>query len=184
MLVIDLTSFPTLTTERLVLRALVATDAPALFTIRAHERVMQFIGRRRATNVQDALDLIAAIQQGQQANDGITWAITLKGDDTLIGTIGYYRLKKEHYRGEIGYMLSADHWRKGIMGEALDAAVTCGFSRLGFHSIEADTDPLNVASNTLLARHGFVREGLFKENFFWNGEFKDSAVWSRLAPVQ
>ena len=182
MLVIDLAPFPTLTTERLVLRALVPTDAPALFAIRADERVMQFIGRRRATTLQDASDLISAIHAGTEANDGITWAITLKGDDTLIGTIGYYRLKKEHYRGEIGYMLSADHWRKGIMGEALEAAVACGFDHLGFHSIEADTDPLNIASNTLLARHGFVREGLFKENFFWDGVFRDSAIWSRLAP--
>jgi [ribosomal protein S5]-alanine N-acetyltransferase len=182
MLVIDMTTFPTLTTERLVLRALRETDAPALFAIRTDERVMQFIGRRRATTLQDALDLIAVIHRDQQANDGITWAITLKGDDTLIGTIGYYRLKKEHYRGEIGYLLSANHWRRGIMGEALEAAVACGFERFGFHSIEADTDPLNVASNTLLARHGFVREGFFKENFFWDGEFKDSAVWSRLSP--
>ncbi len=86
MLVIDLTPFPTLTTDRLVLRALVAADAPALFTIRADERVMQFIGRRRATTVQDAVDLISAIHAGAEANDGITWAITFKGDDTLIGT--------------------------------------------------------------------------------------------------
>ena len=69
------------------------------------------------------------------------------------------------------------------MHEALEAVVACGFERLGFHSIEAITDPRNEASNALLLRCGFTREGLFKEDFFWNGEFLDSAVYSRLAPV-
>jgi ribosomal-protein-alanine N-acetyltransferase len=105
----------------------------------------------------------------------------MKSDDTMIGAIGYYRLKKEHYRGEVGYLLAIEHWRKGIMREALDAVVECGFKRLGFHSIEAITSPENTASNALLASCGFVREGLFKEDFFWNGEFRDSAHWSKLA---
>ena len=181
MLTVNFSPFPVMTTERLVLRKLVRTDAPALFAMRSDERVMQHIGRPRATALEDARKLIAVCTKDHASNHGITWAITMRNDDTQIGTIGYYRLKLEHYRAEIGYMLSPGHWRKGIMGEALEAAVACGFERFGFHSIEADTDPLNVASNTLLARHGFVREGLFKENFFWNGEFKDSAVWSRLA---
>ncbi len=106
---------------------------------------------------------------------------TLKGDDRMIGTAGFYRLKKEHFRGEIGYMLSPDHWRKGIMSEAVEAVVQCGFGQLGFHSIEAVTDPANTASNRLLERLGFVREGYFREDFFFDGRFYDSAVWSRLA---
>ena len=190
MLALDLSDFPVLTTERLVMRQLSAADAPALFAMRSDDRVMQHIGRPMATTLQDATDLIDRIAADRTANTGITWALTLKasssrsieGDDTLIGTIGYYRLKLEHHRGEIGYMLGFDHWGKGLMGEALDAAVGCGFERFKFHSIEAVTDPRNTASNTLLERHGFMREGLFKEDYYWNGEFLDSAVWSKLAP--
>lgn len=182
MLTLDLSDFPTLRTERLLLREPRSTDAPALFSMRSDESVMQYIGRRRATTLADAEELLDRIAADRASNTGITWAITLHGDDTIVGTIGYYRIKFEHYRGEVGYMLHADHWRKGIMREALEAVVQCGFDRLGFHSIEADTDPLNTGSNALLASCGFTREGLFKESFFWNGTFQDSAVWSRLAP--
>lgn len=181
MLELDLSTFLVLRTQRLVLRELRADDAPALFDMRNDERVMRHIGRPRATALADAEKLITTIASDRANNLGITWGITFAPDDTLIGTIGYYRLKLEHHRGEIGYMLGADHWGKGIMGEALDAAVDCGFDRFRFHSIEAITDPRNERSNRLLERHGFVREGLFKENFFWNGEFQDSAVYSRLA---
>ena len=182
MITLDLSEFPVLSTARLHLRELLPGDAPALFAMRSDERIMAHIGRPRATTLQDAETLIASITKSRSENTGITWALTLHGDDTLIGTIGYYRLKLEHHRGEIGYMLSFDHWGKGLMGEALEAAVACGFERFKFHSIEAVTDPRNTASNKLLERHCFVREGLLKENFFWNGEFQDSAVYSRLAP--
>ena len=181
MLTLDLTEFPVLTTDRLHLRELTAADGPALFAMRSDERIMAHIGRPRATTLQDAEELIATIAKGRTENTGITWALTLHGDDLLIGTIGYYRLKLEHHRGEIGYMLAYDHWGKGLMGEALEAAVACGFERFRFHSIEAITDPRNTASNRLLERQGFAREGLFRENYYWNGEFQDSAVWSRLA---
>lgn len=181
MLALPASPFPILATERLVLRELLATDAQALFIMRSDARVMHHIGRPIATTLRDAEELIERIAQDRKDGTGITWSITLKDNDMLIGTIGYYRLKLEHYRGEIGYMLSADHWRKGLMGEALEAAVECGFEHIGFHSIEAITDPENIASNGLLEKHGFTREGLFKENFYWNGEFKDSAVWCKLS---
>lgn len=182
MLTLDLSCFPVLTTERLVLRELSLADAPAIFAMRSDDRAMRHIGRPRATGVEDAIKLIERIANDRSANEGIAWGLTLKSDGTLIGTIGYHRLKLEHHRGEIGYMLGFDHWGKGLMGEALDAAVDCGFDRFRFHSIEAVTDPRNAPSNKLLERHGFAREGLLKENFYWNGEFQDSAVWSKLAP--
>lgn len=182
MLTLDLSIFPVLNTSRLVLRELSMADAPALLAMRSDDRVMRHIGRPRASRTEDITVLLERVAKDRSMNEGITWGLTLKGEEGLIGTIGYYRLKLEHHRGEIGYMLGHDHWGKGLMGEALDAAVDCGFERFRFHSIEAVTDPRNTASNKLLERHGFVREGLFKENYYWNGEFQDSAVWSKLAP--
>lgn len=183
MLELDFSVFPELRTERLHLRELTQADAPALHAMRSDPRVMQHIGRPLSTTLADSELLIEQIAQGRKDNTGITWAITLNTDPTVIGTIGYYRLKPEHHRGEIGYLLAADHWRKGYMGEALEAAIDAGFQRFRFHTIEAITDPLNTASNALLARHGFVREGSFKENYLWNGVFHDSAVWSRMSPL-
>lgn len=177
----DLSEFPVIITRRLVLREPVARDAPALFAMRSDERVMQHIGRPRATTLGDAEELIATIARMRAENNGIGWAITLKGSDTLIGTIGFHRIVKEHYRAEIGYMLHPDHWRRKIMSEALQAVIQYGFTTLHLHSIEAVTDPINLASNRSLQRAGFVQEGLFKENYHWNGKFHDSAVWSLLA---
>ena len=158
----DLSSFPELRTERLVLSAVTRYDAPALFRIRSYQRVMEHIGRPMATTIKDASDVIDRLLNEQTDNNGITWAIAQDRDPALIGTIGYYRLKKEHYRGEVGYALHSDHWRNGIMTEALTAVLQCGSRRSRFHSIEAGTDPRSTASNAVLERCGFVREGSFK----------------------
>lgn len=184
MLELDLSDFPVLTTARLRLRELRMEDAPALFALRTDERVMRHIGRTRPTAVADVEQLITTIATDRAANAGISWAITLTGNDELIGTIGFYRLQLAHHRAEIGYLLHPDQWGQGLMGEALEAVVGAGFERFRFHSIEARTDPDNHASNRLLERHGFAQEGLLRESYFHNGVFQDTAVWARLTPVR
>lgn len=180
MLTVDFADFPTLCSTRLVLREMTPADAPALFSMRSDARVMEHIGRPRASTLQDAVDLQERIATDLAANSGITWAIQLQDDPVMIGTIGYYRMKLEHHTAEVGYMLGADHWGKGYMSEALQAVVQCGFDRFLFHRIEAITDPRNNASRKLLEKCGFSLEGIQRENFLWNGEFQDSTIYARL----
>lgn len=181
MLYLDFSRPSDLLTTRLLLRELVTADAPALFALRSDERVMRMIARPRAAALHEAEQLITVIAADRAANTGITWGITLREDDTLIGTIGFYRVKPEHHCAEVGYLLHPDHWRKGLMSEALDAVVLHGFSTMGFHRIEAITDPGNTASNALLARHGFQQEAHLREDLRWAGRYLDSLVWGRLA---
>jgi ribosomal-protein-alanine N-acetyltransferase len=176
-------TFPVLRTQRLLLRRIVASDAPALFVMRSDDRVMRHIPRPMATSITEAARLISAMDEVRAANDGITWGIVPAEGGDLIGTIGFYRWKKEHFRAEVGYLLHPDHWGKGLAGEALDAVVEHGFRVFGLHSIEAVTAPANTASNALLARHDFVQEAHFREDHFWNGRFLDSLVWSRLSDL-
>src|SRR5690242_7613856 len=116
---INFNPFPTLITERLVLRKIGDEDAPEIFTLRSDERVMKYIDRPRAKSIEDARMLISKMDEALVKNEGITWGITLKPGLKVIGTIGYWRIMKEHFRAEIGYQLHFDLQRKGIMQEAL-----------------------------------------------------------------
>jgi len=42
----------------------------------------------------------------------------------------------------------------------------------------ANVNPANLASIKLLERNNFTREGYFKESFFFNGRFLDTAIYS------
>ncbi|MGE5859464.1 MAG: GNAT family N-acetyltransferase, partial [Ignavibacteria bacterium] len=55
-----------------------------------------------------------------------------------------------------------------------------GFKVMNLHSIEANVNPDNKASIRLLERNNFTREAYFKENYFYNGKFLDSAIYSLL----
>jgi ribosomal-protein-alanine N-acetyltransferase len=133
-----------------------------------------------AVTIQDALDLIKKMADSLTNNDGISWAVTLKDDGKLIGTIGFWRMMKEHYRAEIGYMLHPQFQGKGIMQEAMTIVLDYGFNTMKLHSVEANVNPANTASIKFLERNRFQREAYFKENFYYGGKFLDSAIYSLL----
>ncbi len=172
--------FPTLATERLNLRMISLDDAEAMFPMRSDERMMAYIPRSRAKTINDVTALIQTMLDGFEKRDSIIWSITLKNDPKLIGTIGFWRMKKEDFRVEVGYLIHADFWQKGITYEALQPVLAYAFKVMNCHSIEAVIDPQNVASERLLQKCGFVKEAHFKENCFWDGRFLDSVVYSLL----
>ena len=181
MLQTNFAAFPILSTKKLLLRRITDQDAPEILQMRSDERVMQYIDRERAKTLDDARLFVKRIDDSLKMNDGITWGIAWKETPgILLGTIGYWRIMKEHYRAEIGYMLSPDHWKKGIMKEALLKVIDVGFTALKLHSIEAHINPANAASANILRSAGFIKEAFFKENFFYNDTFRDTEIYSLL----
>jgi [ribosomal protein S5]-alanine N-acetyltransferase len=180
MLTIDLSFFPSASSDRLTLRMLGASDADQLFALRSDPIVMLHVDRPLANTVDDAAALIGKVGAGIANNESIHWAITEKGNDALIGLIGFWRIVKEHHYAELGYMLAPSHWGRGIMSEAIGVMLPVGFGTLGLHRVEAITRPQNIASIRALEKNRFVREGHFREDTFWNGAYHDSLHFGRL----
>lgn len=180
MLTISFTPFPNLETERLLLRRVVPADVKEIFELRSNPETMKYIPRPLLKTDEDALEHVAMIDSKIDTNEGINWAITLKDNPKLIGIIGHYRIKPEHFRAEIGYMLLPDYHGKGIISEAVKEALRYGFQVMKLHSIEAVIDPENKASAKVLEKNGFVKEAHFKENEYYDGRFWDSVVYSLL----
>ncbi|MFM9943671.1 MAG: GNAT family N-acetyltransferase [Bacteroidia bacterium] len=180
MLELNFHPFPTFDTERLTLRRVTMVHSQDMFNLRADINAMRYLDRPIAETLDDAEDLIKRMDNDIDNNTGIGWGIFLKNTNRLIGTIGYYRMKKENYRAEIGYMLLPDFWKQGIMSEAMKPIINFGFNEMKLHSIEADINPNNEASAAILKKHGFVQEAYFKENVYSNGQFLDTEIYSLL----
>ena len=166
--------FPVLETERLILRKISMDDAEDMFHLRTNEDAMKYINKPKLTSIDDAKEIIKKMNDP----DRIQWGITLKTSDTIIGTIGYHRIEKEHYRAEIGYMLHPQYWNTGLMSEAITKVINYGFDEMKLHSIEAIINPGNTISRKILKKFNFIKEAYFKENFFFEGKFYDSEVYS------
>ena len=180
MLTINFTPFPNLETERLLLRQVNESDVNEVFALRSNPETMKYIPRPLVKTIDDALEHIAMINVKIENNEGINWAITYKGSPKLIGILGHYRIKTEHHRAEIGYMLHKEHNGKGIITEAVQEVVKYGFNEMKLHSIEAIIDPENFGSEKVLQKCGFIKEAHFKENEFFEGRFIDSVIYSIL----
>lgn len=182
MLSVNFSPFPVLSTGRLMMRQITQEDVNEIFFLRSDKRVLQFLGKDPATSIEEASFFIKKINELEKNNDGITWGIILKDEEKLVGTICYWNITKEHYRAEIGYALHPDRQGKGIMQEAISEIIKYGFTIMKLHSVEAKVDPNNASSIKLLERNNFIREGLFKEDYFYKGKFLDSAIYSLLTP--
>ena len=182
MLSINFNPFPLIETGRLTLRQVQQSDVNGIFFLRSDKKVLKYLDREPAATIEEAALWIQKINDLEKNNNAVTWAITLKPDLTLIGTICFWNITKEHYRAEIGYALNPDHQSKGIMQEAMTAVLDYGFKIMKLHSIEANVNPNNLSSIKLLERNNFIREGYFKENYFFNGKFSNSAIYSLISP--
>jgi [ribosomal protein S5]-alanine N-acetyltransferase len=184
MLVTKFKIFPELTTDRLLLRQITSADSEAIFRLRSDRDIMKYIDRPLAESIEDAVKWIEMVNDAMQNEEGVPWAICLKEDPVkLIGSIGFWRMQKQHYRAEVGYLLDPFFHGIGYMTESINKVVDFAFTIMNFHSIEAIIDPRNIASAKTLEKSGFVREAYFKENYYWNGVFCDTAIYSKLTHV-
>lgn len=181
MFTFDFDTFPVLETERLMLKAISMDFAEDIFRQRSKKEVMQYIARPLLQSKIEAQDLVKNYEFLYEQRITISWALVLKEGSRMIGTVGFPRVNKENYRGEVGYSLDPDYWYKGYMNEALKKVLAFGFEELNFHSIEAMIHPDNKSSSNLVLKHGFVKEAHFKQYTYFNGEFLDVEVYSLLS---
>lgn len=173
-------SFPILESNRLLFRNFNNNDAVFLFKIRSHPAVIRYLDTFPQKQQSEATALIKNNWKSFEQKTGLNWAIVEKENQQFIGYFGFWRLIKAHSRAEMGYALHPDYWRKGYMNETLQIMINFAFLQLCVHSLEANVNPNNKASIALLKRNGFVQEAYFKEDYFFNGKFVDSMIFSLL----
>lgn len=184
MLTLNFNPFPLLYTQRLQLTPFSANDVNEIISLRSNKETMKYIDRPLINTAEEASQLIQKIIEGINSNEAITWAIALQNEGLLIGTVGFWKIDKEHHRPEIGYMLHPDHQKKGLMQEAVAAVLNYGFNVMQLHSVEANVNPANEDSKKFLEKNKFVQEAYFRENYYYNGQFMDSAIFSLLTPIK
>ena len=174
------THFPSLTTNRLLLRQIQPQDVEALFATFSDEEAMQFYGHEPHRSLDDTRALIEQIQARYARQEAIRWGITLKGEDRVIGSCGFYHFDAGFHRAETGYELHRVFWGQGMMTEAMSAILTFGFTELGLHRIEAIIDIANERSKGLLLKLGFTYEGNLRQRYFFRDRFEDEHYFGLL----
>jgi [ribosomal protein S5]-alanine N-acetyltransferase len=173
-------AFPILETERLILREATEEDAKDMVVYLSDQLVVKHMGISACETPEEVLGEIEWYKSIYKNGTGIRWGITLKDSGKVIGSCGFLNRNPKHYRSEVGYELSREHWGKGIANEALERVLKFGFEQLGLERIEALIEPKNLSSQKLVERQGFTREGLLRHYEYTNGKFDDLYMYSIL----
>ncbi len=165
--------FPTIVTERLILRALKNSDVAEICYLRSDAIVNKYSKRPLTKTHEEAIEFIQMINEGVAEQKRIYWSICLKEfPEKLIGTICLWNYSEDMLTAEVGYDLGTKFHQKGIMSEALKAVLQYGIKEMKFVTIEAFTHKNNDASKKLLEKHQFklMNERVDKTN-------KDNSIY-------
>ncbi len=163
-------TFPSLSTRRLQLREIVASDAPALLAIHGDREAMKWFGTDPLSDLEAAERVIAGFANMRQASSGVRWGIVHADPGrggALLGTCGVFRWNRGWRTCLTGYELARHAQGQGYMTEALRAIFGWAFATMDVDRIEAQVHPDNAPSIALLRRLGFVEEGLLREAGYW-----------------
>lgn len=175
-----MSTFPTLHTQRLHLRELMASDAPALFAIYSGTQSMRWFGADPMTDPAQAHALIETFAHWRtQPNPGTRWGLEFEG--ALIGSCGLFKWNRGWNSCSLAFELAPEARGLGLMGEALHTLLDWGVEHMQLHRMEALVHPQNSASLKLLERLGFKTEGALREAGLWNGQRHDLHVLGLLA---
>ncbi len=135
--------------DRLILRPLLIGDATAISCIRSDEQVNKYIDRASQLSEVGAKDFILKIQKGYEIRQWFYWAIFLKSELQIVGTICLFHIDEIENTAELGYELSSNYHRCGIIKEAMKEVLKFAKS-ISISKLYAYTKPDNIASVKLL----------------------------------
>jgi ribosomal-protein-alanine N-acetyltransferase len=172
--------FPSLETERLILRQLTHEDVDFVFRHFSDSAVTQYLmDEPPVTEYAQAQEIIQFYSESAGKTHN-RWVMIRKSDHQPIGTCGYHKWARRYFRAEIGYDLGPGFWGQGYMTEALRAVISNGFERMGLNRIEALVYVENDRSIRLLQRLGFKQEGMLRDYYYLDGEFYDHYLFALL----
>jgi ribosomal-protein-alanine N-acetyltransferase len=179
-------TFPTITTEQLILRDFSEADVAAVFELFTDGRVTEFYDFDTFSDIEQANKLVAVNIRRNAAQDGtsLRWAICLADSPSqAIGSCGFHSANKNFQSIEIGYELRPNHWGSGLAFEAVSQMLDFCFSNhvpFRVNRVSATTNLESRKSIALLRRLGFSEEGVLRQYGFWKSQFHDVRLFSFL----
>ena len=81
---------------------------------------------------------------------------------------------------ELGYWLSEEYWRQGIMSEAVQIICREAFQTFDIIRISAEPFAYNAGSRGVLEKAGFTYEGTMRNGIYKNGQVHSYCIYSIL----
>jgi [ribosomal protein S5]-alanine N-acetyltransferase len=167
-----------LETERLILRKWEISDLDDFYEYAKNPNVGPNAGWGPHEDKETSMKILQSFIEQDEV-----WAIIYKENGKAIGSLGLHADKRrENVNGKmVGYVLSEDYWGKGIMSEAVKAAIKHGFQEMNLDVLSVYHYTYNNRSRGVIEKCGFKYEGTLRyASKIYDGTVYDSACYSIL----
>jgi RimJ/RimL family protein N-acetyltransferase len=162
----------------IILRPFRESDGPRLAELANNKKIGRNLrdGFPYPYTLKNAMDFIG------QFKDHISFfAIEYSGE--YVGNISLAPCDNVHRKtAEIGYFVGEPYWNKGIMTTAVNLITEYGFRELGFARIHTGVYEFNPASQRVLEKCGYTKEGIFRKNVFREDRLWDEVRYAKINP--
>jgi ribosomal-protein-alanine N-acetyltransferase len=174
-------------TARTVIRLLDAEEAELLQRYRMENREhlspWEPLRTESHYSLEGCRQTIEAGLEAARADRGYPFAVLTPDATEMLGSFTFANVVRGVFQAcHLGYGIAGKHEGKGLMFEALDAAVRYAFGPLDFHRVMANYMPRNERSGRLLERLGFEKEGLAKRYLKIDGLWEDHVLTAKIRP--
>jgi ribosomal-protein-alanine N-acetyltransferase len=171
---------PLLTTQRLTLRPLALRDADAMFAMLSDDETMRFWDWPALKDREAVQDVVAAQLRDVADGAAMYWAVALTPEGDAIGSCDLSDIDRHHKRAEAGFLFNRAWWGNGYAREAMLAIVDFATEDLQIERLWARFHTGNRASQRLLERLGFSREGTLRGHVVRDGARRDCEIYARM----
>lgn len=162
-------------TARLVLRRLHVPDWKDLLEVMSDEALFEYV-ESQPLDEEQILRWLEADSHVRLTtpNQPFHLGLQTRDGEKLIGYVSL-RLAEAHPLGTISIIVGRPHQRRGYATEALKAVLDFCFNGIGLHRVSGSCDSRHAAACRLMEKTGLQREGEFRRDRLFNGEWANTA---------
>jgi [ribosomal protein S5]-alanine N-acetyltransferase len=155
-----------LESERLILRVPRENEAESLVASINNPNVVRYLSKVPFPyGIKDAKGFIKKSREKarKKKKEDFAFSIQLKSEKGIVGGIGLHEYEEYPGIAEIGYWIAEEHWKKGLMSEAVEKILQYGFQEVGLRRIVLKAAEVNGGSNAIAKKFGFSLEGKLRQ---------------------
>ncbi len=175
---------PVLKQGSITLRPLEDSDIDSVYRACQDPLIPQFTRVQSPYSLEDAADFVRSSPFTFTERRAVQFAIDcgVGCDKEFAGAISIHSIKLADHAGELGYWMAPQQRGKNICTIASQLITDFALDSVGFNRIEALVDHDNSASQKVLEKSGFVREGLLRKKVTKiGGATTDMYIYSRVS---
>lgn len=174
---------PRLETQRLILRPVTADDAEAVFLYCSNPNITRYTLFETHETIEHSRWFVNDYAHSRYTSkEPDPLGIVIKNDPVgmLVGALGAHWASQPNGTMELGYSLAEPFWGRGFVVEAARTLIDYLFSEFAVERLQARVFAGNEASERVVQKLGFTKEGVLRSLILRRGRWWDIVVYSLL----